>query len=754
MRRGASLVLIFLLTATAARAQPLLLEIWINGRDTQLVTRVEEKNGKLGIANADLADAGLAVARTGTRWLDENGDIHAEEDVPGQRLLLTLAPSRLSQTTVDLRPSIVEDVMPAARGASLGYTVSATANDIAHPRNTSSAGAALALTLFQDNARFTATGFATAGLSVRSARLDTALEFDTPSAPRRVIFGDAITGVPQWARSVRFGGVEIATDFSQQPDRVTFPLPQFFGVAAVPSTVDVFVGANRVFGGTVNDGPFALDNLPVMTGGGSATVVVRDVLGRQTSQTISLYTDPSLLRDGLSSYALDAGFLRRDYGLSSADYATPFFSGTWRRGFSDATAQLHGEFAQALSLASGGVAFNIGSFGLFSTDAAASHHDGHRGAMASARFATRAGALSFFGDIAATAGRFTDLASLSGDLFPELQYETGLSAALGRGGALSLSWIGRRMRDAPAENLVTASYSLSLGSGLFFGLTGFRDFSNDSWAGQLFVSLPLDDAIVSASASAGTGETSAQLTYDKPVDPDGGFGYRVLAGTRPSQRAEADATWITDHGEWDGAAAIANGQTALRLDGSGGVVLLDDHLFATRAPDDAVALVEAGAPDVGIYRENRIVAHSDANGDALLTGLNAYAANRIAVDPRDYPMDADVAATSRIVVPPRGAGVIVNLAPAMHHSFVAIVRFAGGGFPALGALLHMRGPSPPLIVGRDGEVFFGDLDGPADATVDASGGRCRVRIVPPPRAAGRIVRAGPFFCRNEASDAF
>ena len=94
----------------------------------------------------------------------------------------------------------------------------------------------------------------------------------------------------------------------------------------------------------------------------------------------------------------------------------------------------------------------------------------------------------------------------------------------------------------------------------------------------------------------------------------GGFGYRVLAGTRPSQRAEADATWITDHGEWDGAAAIANGQTALRFNGSGGVVLLDDHLFATRAPDDAVALVEAGAPDVGIYRENRIVAHSTLVG--------------------------------------------------------------------------------------------------------------------------------------------
>ncbi|HEY8949745.1 MAG TPA: fimbria/pilus outer membrane usher protein [Rhizomicrobium sp.] len=737
-----------LLATNVARAGPLLLEIWINGRNTHVVARVEDKDGKFKVANADLADAGLAVAREGAVWLDGNSNMRAEEDAANQRLLLTLVPSRLSQTIIDLRPSIAEDVTPAVRGAVLSYNLSAATGDASHIGNISSAGATLALSLFQDNVRFIATGFATAGLSSRSARLDTALEFDTPSAPRRIIFGDAITGVPGWARSVRFGGVEIATDFSQQPDRITIPLPQFFGVAAVPSAVDVFVGANRVFGGSVNDGPFALDNLPIVTGGGSATVVVRDVLGRETSQTISLYTDPDLLRDGLSSYALDAGFLRRDYGLSSMDYATPFLSATERRGFSDFTAQIHGEFAQALALVSAGAATNVGSFGAIALDAAASRHNGHRSAMASARFAANAGIFSFFGDIVGTTGRFADLASLSGDVFPALRYDVGFSTRLGRDGALSLSWVGNRLRGAQ-DDLATASYSLSLGSGLFFGLTGFRDFSDRSWAGQLFVSLPLDDALLSVSASTGSAHGDAQVQYDKPVDPDGGFGYRLLAGT--PGRAEADATWITDRGELDGAAAVANGQFALRANASGGLVLLDDRLYAARIPNGAVALVEAGAPDVRVYRENRIVALSDADGNALLTGLNPYAANRIAIEPRDYPLDADVAVTSRIVVPPRGAGVVVNLAPTVHHSFVAVVRLGDGSFPPVGALVNLPAPSPPLIVGRDGEVFFGDLDDPIEASLAAE--HCRVRIVPPPRGSGRIARTGPFICRSEASHA-
>jgi outer membrane usher protein len=639
--------------------------------------------------------------------------------------------------------------MPASRGAMLRYSLSATAGDIAHLRNTSSAGAALALTLFQDNARLTMTGFATAGLSAHGARLDTALEFDTPSAPRRLILGDAITGVPRWARSVRFGGIEIATDFSQQPDRVTFPLPQFFGLAAVPSTVDVFVGASRVFRGTVQEGPFALDNLPVMTGGGGATVVVRDVLGRETTQTISLYTDPALLANGLSSYAFDAGGLRRNYGISSADYATPFASATWRKGFRGITAELHGEFAQALALLSGGIASGAGSFGVFSADAAISRHGGHRGAMMSGNFSARAGALSFFGNVAATAGRFADLAVLAGDAFPELRYQAGVSASLGRAGALSLGWIGNRERNAATENLATASYSLSLGSGVFFGLTGFRDFSGRSWAGQMFFSMPLDGAILSGSASSGTDGRSAQAIYDKPVNPDGGFGYRLRAGTLPSQRAEADASWIADHGELNGAVALASGQTALRVNASGGLVLLDHNLYAARAPDGAVALVEAGAPGVRILRDNRVVAHSDAEGHALLTGLNPYASNRIGVEPRDYPIDADVAVASRVVVPPRGAGVIVDLAPTARHSFVAVIRLGNGKYPPVGAPVRAQALKPSLVVGRDGEVFFGGLDRPLEATVETRYGRCEVRIVPPRPVAGRVGRAGPFVCGSE-----
>jgi outer membrane usher protein len=371
--------------------------------------------------------------------------------------------------------------------------------------------------------------------------------------------------------------------------------------------------------------------------------------------------------------------------------------------------------------------------------------------MASLDLSARAGPLSFYGDALATAGRFFDLAALSGEAFPRFRYDAGISASLGGAGALSLGWIGTR--GETHDDLMTASYSLPFGKGFYFGLTGFRDFSSRSWAAQMLLSVPLDGATVSASASTGSGDDSVHIAYDKPANPDGGFGYGLRASTLRSQRAEADARWIGDDGELDGAVALANGRTALRVNASGGLVFLDNRLFATRSPDGAVALVETGAPDVRIYRENRVVAHSGADGDALIAGLNPYAGNRIGIEPRDYPMDADLAAASRVVVPPRGAGVVVNLAPAVRHSFIAVMRLGNGAYPPVGALVRAHRLKTPLLVGRDGEVYFGGLAAPVEVTIETGSGRCHALVVPPSPQPGRIPRTGPFLCSNELADA-
>ena len=112
----------------------------------------------------------------------------------------------------------------------------------------------------------------------RAVRLDSTWTYDRPGKLDSIRLGDSISGSGSWARSVRFGGLQWATNFSTQPGLVTFPLPGVTGEAVVPSTVDLYVNDALRLSREVPSGPFTITDLPVVTGRGEARVVVRDPL--------------------------------------------------------------------------------------------------------------------------------------------------------------------------------------------------------------------------------------------------------------------------------------------------------------------------------------------------------------------------------------------------------------------------------------------------------------------------------------------
>jgi hypothetical protein len=78
-------------------------------------------------------------------------------------------------------------------------------------------------------------------------------------------------------------------------------------------------------------------------------------------------------------------------------------------------------------------------------------------------------------------------------------------------------------------------------------------------------------------------------------------------------------------------------------------------IFAAHDTGGAVALVETGAPGIHVFRENRDLGKSDAKGELLLTGLDAYGANHVSVEPRDYAFDVVVEKTDAMVRPAAAA---------------------------------------------------------------------------------------------------
>src|SRR5690606_20560974 len=93
-----------------------------------------------------------------------------------------------------------------------------------------------------------------------------------------------------------------------------------------------------------------------------------DALGQVSTIAFDLYHTPVLLRRGLSDWTVEAGFLRRAYGIHSFDYAPdPFLSGTIRRGMTDKlTLEAHSEASTNLVLGGVGANWQAGQFGVFS----------------------------------------------------------------------------------------------------------------------------------------------------------------------------------------------------------------------------------------------------------------------------------------------------------------------------------------------------------------------------------------------------
>ncbi|MGH8519782.1 MAG: fimbria/pilus outer membrane usher protein, partial [Panacagrimonas sp.] len=186
--------------------------------------------------------------------------------------------------------------------------------------------------------RFDGRGFAsTTGLATRASfvRLDSTWSFEQADALERVDLGDSVVRAGAWGRSLRFGGLSMGTDFSLQPDLVTFPQPELHGVAELPSTLDVYVNGMLARQDRVDAGPFVLSDMPVQDGANRTRVVVRDLLGREQVLSQAFYAPAQLLRPGLRDTRLDTGWLREDYGLHGFDYASGFAAASLREGLRD-----------------------------------------------------------------------------------------------------------------------------------------------------------------------------------------------------------------------------------------------------------------------------------------------------------------------------------------------------------------------------------------------------------------------------------
>ena len=522
--------------------------------------------------------------------------------------------------------------------------------------------------------RFDGRSFATTtALGTRESlvRLDSTWSFEHADTLERVDLGDGIVRAGAWGRSLRFGGLSMGTDFSLQPDLVTFPQPELRGVAELPSTLDVYVNGMLAREERVEAGPFVLSDMPVQDGANRTRVVVRDMLGREQVLSQAFYAPAQLLRRGLRDTRLDAGWLREDYGLDGFAYGTGFAAASLREGRRDwLTTEWRGEggvhrqaggasAALALPWRLGTTEFALAGSRARVGDGALlrAGYDWHgsSGWSLGARWRRPLGAWTDLGEDRRALGR--------------RQYSANLGLVPAPGWSAALTWARLGERGEPSQSLVSLGLSTRVARRWHLAAsvvrTDTRNEAVDTRVGMTLVgNFGGGTTVVDSSRRLGGDDDQIGLEWQRQVDDafDPSLRLRTQRGDR-TDRVQAEGRWPGERGQLEVALArdAATAGAAWRVGGSTRLAWLGDDRFWTRAGHEGFTVVDThGLADVGVMQDQRLAARTDARGLALIPGLRPYEPNRFELVDADVPIEASVQSLDRTVTPASRGAVRVD----------------------------------------------------------------------------------------------
>lgn len=766
--------------ALAARQQApwaLQLEVFINGDSTGFVAAfVQEPNGSLAIAPDQLRNVGLepdprALRADGLIEIARLPGVSFTYDEAGQSIHFTAAASARATQTIDAGAGRTRDRerVPVQRdlGALLNYTAFASAGD----GGSGGFGAIDGVSGWLEGRVFGPFGLVTSSHIVRawsddarsSVRLDTAWSWSDPDTLVTYSAGDMISGGLGWTRPVRLGGLRIRRNFGLRPDLVTLPLLELSGSAAVPSTVEVYVNNVRRLSQQVSEGRFEVADVPVVTDAGVARVVVRDALGRETVSQTPFFVSSRLLAPGLWDFSAEAGFARRNFGSRSNDYGSDLFaSGTVRRGMTRwLTLETHAEAGGGLVNGGGGAAFTLGALGAGSLAASASRYRGRTGYQLAGNLQLALGDWRLNARTQRSFDDYHDIASVSFDTAatganlsvpPRSIDQLSLSGLLPFDRTrLTLSYTRVETIEDVRSRLLSASLHRPIFDGAHIYASAFKDFGPSDSHG-IFVGLSMrfgGDMHGSIGLSSHSGETYATAELVRRLDDEiGSYGWRLRDTEGDRTRRLATASYRARFARLEGGVEQIgdNVRAIAQVDGS--VVAMGGGLFLANRIDDAFAVVDAGAPNVEISYENRPIGRTGGGGKLLLPDLRSWQRNRIAIDPANLPLDAQVGGTRDLAVPADRAGVVVRFDVDTDAAAALVtLRDEAGNVLPVGSTGRLDDAGEAFVIGYDGQAYVTGLASRNRIFVTRPDGRRCVAEFSYQSETGRIVTISTVTCR-------
>ncbi|OPA86348.1 fimbrial protein [Pseudomonas fluorescens] len=533
--------------------------------------------------------------------------------------------------------------------------------------------------------------------------------------------------------TLAYRGVEVASDDRMLPDALRGYAPVVRGIARTNARVSISQGGNLIQQTTVSPGAFAIDDLYATGYGGDLQVTVLEADGTEQRFIVPYASVSQLLRPGTSRFSLTAGETRNNY----IDEEAPLIQGTYQRGLTNAFtgftgAQLSDGYAAML----GGVAFGtpIGALAIDLTQA--------RTELAAGAEQGQSVRLSYSKNIQSTGSNFSLAAyrfSTSGYLDfnnallfrdadntgtdtttfgrPRNRLTLSIDQSLDNWGHLSLSGFTQNYWNQPGQDVqYQMGYSNRLGR-VSYGVNvsrsrvGLGDMDNS----LLFtMSMPLEFGssanVPQLSARMGRdsqGYYNQQASVSGSAGEDHEYGYSLTAGREGmggSTSTSIDGQYQGSKMRVNGSLSQGDGYTSASVGGGGTLVAHPNGVTLTPHSGETMAVINApgaaGAKVVG-YPGLRL----DGKGTAVVSYLQPYQRNEIAIDPEGIADGVELSETSQQIAPRAGAVVSVEFATVRGDALLLNVRLKDQSPLPFGAKVVDDAGNSAGTVGQGGQLY-------------------------------------------------
>lgn len=685
--------------------------------------------------HSDAEKIGLNVAGSSSEWVSLAAlkQVAVQYDAMNQRLNITaaeVAPGR-AQTLHDDHPAAFS--YPQAQPISalmMAYTLNyADSHDLRQSSAQSqfSASGWLPGTL---SSSFNAVHREGAyGSTSRNTRLMTAWQFDSPANLASLSLGDAITTGVGWSRQVRFGGLHLARNFALNPQLNTLPRQAYSDTVALPSTVDLYVDGLKQNSSKVTPGQFILETTPTFTGAGQAQVVVTDINGNRKVVDLDLYGSPRMLMKGLSSSSLDVGWMRKNYGSRSADYASPLMSDVgWRYGVTQQlTLEAHAEQQRGMQNGGlGGYWMPVPGLGVINGFASASNGPDGAGKKYGGGYQWNGYGFSVAGTTTISSEHYADNATLSGAVAQRRSDAIWLSGNIPVLGTLGAGLV-RQKAVYGQDRFLNVSWSKSLGYGLFTSLSYTRQLEDRAQQVTFTLTIPLGRRDL---VNIQTEGQKRQWNYRHQTENNNdGWNWQAGQSTGGRSTRYADIGNINKYGEWHIGANQYDSDSSWYASDEGSVALIGNQFFLLRRADSGIALVSTnGFAHVPVHLENRLVGETDDKGYLLLADIPAWSNSKITIDPLHLPVSVTATHVDMNALPGQTRALLADFALKPARSVTAYLHDEHGEAVPMGSQVVVNGMAGSQMVGREGGIWLENPPLPAEVTVNMKQARCHLTL--------------------------